>query len=143
MTVNSRHNTTVSVNQVDVDITDNQLRTDETRLIMTNRVTIPPHHIAVFYSKPATNVYIDPNTICSIRQNDLLILEYLEILVLKTLHSFDPMNMSNNIVIFSYNYGDLDLIIPKNMMVAYMKESKFHMVDLSQAITMPQKDKVA
>ena len=61
MTVNSRHNTTASVNQVDVDITDNQLRTDKTRLIMTNRVTIPPHHIAVFYSKPTTDVNIDPN----------------------------------------------------------------------------------
>ena len=45
--------------------------------------------------------------------------------------------MSNNVVIFTYKCSDLDLIIPKNMMVACMKESKFHMVDLSQAITMP------
>ena len=101
MTVNSRHNTKASVNQVDVDITDDQLRTDETRLITTNRVTIPPHHIVVFYSKKTTDVYIDPNTICSIKQNDLLTLEYQEILVFKTLHSFDPMYMSNNIVIFT------------------------------------------
>ena len=92
--VNSRLNTTVSVNQVDVDITDNQLRTYKTRLI-TIRVTIPPHDIVVFYSKPTTDVYIDPNTTCSIRQI-LLTLEYPEILVLETLHSFDPMNMSNN-----------------------------------------------
>ena len=103
----------MSVNQVDVDITDDQLRTDKTRLIMTNRVTIPPHHIAVFYSKPTMDVYIDPNTICSIRQNDLLTLEYPEILVLETLHSFDPMNMSNKRVIFAYNCSDLDLIIPR------------------------------
>ena len=127
----------MSVNQVDVDITDDQLRIDETRLITTNRVSVPPHHIAVFYSKPTTDVYIDPNTTCSIRQNDLLTLECPEILVLETLHSFDPMNMSNSIVIFPYNCDDLDLIIPKNMTVAYMKESKLHMVDLSQAITMP------
>ena len=113
MTVSSKHNTTVSVNQVDIDITDNQPRTDKTRLIMTNRVTIPPHHIVVFYSKPTTDADIDPNTICSIRQKDLLTLEYPEILVLETLHSFDPMNMSNNIVIFAYNCGDLDSIIPK------------------------------
>ena len=113
MTANSRHNTTVSVNQVDIDITDDQLRTDDTRLIMTNRVTIPPHHIAVFYSKPTTDVYVNPNTTCSIRQKELLTLEYPEILVLETLHSFDPMSMSNNKVIFAYNCGDLDLIIPK------------------------------
>ena len=67
---------------------------------------------------------------CSIRKNDLLTLEYPEILVLETLHSFDPMNMSNNTVTFTYNCGDLNSIIPKNLMVAYMKESKFHMVDL-------------
>ena len=29
------------------------------------------------------------------------------------------------------------MIIPKNTMVVYMKEPRFHMVDLSQAITMP------
>ena len=67
----------------------------------------------------------------------MLTLEYQEILVLETLHSLDPMNMSNNIVIFAYNCSDLDLIIPKNTTVAYMEESTFHMVDLSQAITMP------
>ena len=105
---------TVSINQVDIDITDDQLRTDEIRLITTNRVTIPLHHVAVFYSKPTTDVYMDPTTICNIRQNDLLTLEYPELLVLETLHSFDPMNMLNNIVIFAYNCSDLDLIIPKN-----------------------------
>ena len=84
MTVNSKHNTTASGNQVDDDITDSQPRTDETRLITMNRVTIPPHHIVVFYSKPTTDVYIDPKTTCSIRQNDLLTLEYPEILVLET-----------------------------------------------------------
>ena len=125
------------VDQIDVNIMDYQPRMDETRLIMTNRVMIPPHHIAVFYLKPTTDVYTDPNTICSTRQNDLLTLEYPEILILETLHNFDPKNMSNNIVVFAYNCGALDLIIPKNMMMAYMKESKFHMVDLSQGITMP------
>ena len=58
-------------------------------------------------------MYIDPNTTCSIRQNDLLTLEYPEILVLEILHSFDPMNMYNNIVILAHNCSDLDLIIPK------------------------------
>ena len=67
----------------------------------------------------------------------MLTLEYPEILVLETLHSLDPMNMSNNVVIFTYNCGNLDLIIPKNTTVAYIKESKLHMVDLSQAITLP------
>ena len=86
---------------------------DETRLVTTNRVTISPHHIAGFYSKPTTDVYIDPNTICSTRQSDLLTLEYPEILILETLHSFDPKNMSNDIVVFAYNCGDLDLTIPK------------------------------
>ena len=80
---------------------------------MTKRLTIPPQHIAVFYSKPTMNMHIDPNTICSIRQNDLLTLEYQEILVLETLHGFDPTNMSNNIVLFAYNCGDLDLTIAK------------------------------
>ena len=137
MTVNLRHSTTVSVNQIDVNVMDDQPRMDETRLIMTNRVTIPNHHIAVFYLKSTTDIYIDPNTIYSTRQNNLLTLEYPERLILENLHSFDPKNMSNNIVMFAYNCGDLDLIIPKNMMVASMKESKFYMVDLSQVITMP------
>ena len=93
MTVNSRHNTMVGINQIDVNVTDDQPKTDKTRLIMINRVMIPSHHIAVFYSKPTTDVYIDPNTICSTRQNDLLTLEYPEILILEILHSFDPKNM--------------------------------------------------
>ena len=113
-----------------------QPRTDEARLITTNRITIPPHHRAVFHSKPTADVYIDPNTICSTRQNDLLTLKYPEMLILETLHSFNPENMSNDIVIFTYNCGDIDLITPKTTMVAYMKESKFHIADLSWAITM-------
>ena len=112
MTIDSRYNIIANVNQVNVKAMQDQPRTDETRLITTNRITIPPHHIAVFHSKPTADVYIDPNTICSTRQNDLLTLEYPEMLILETLHSFDLQNMSNNIVIFAYNCGDLDLIIP-------------------------------
>ena len=109
MTVDSRYNNIASINQVNVKAMQDQPRTDET----TNEITIPPHHIAVFHSKPTADVYIDPNTICSTRQNDFSTLEYLEMLILETLHSFDPENMSNDIVIFMYNCGDLDLIIPK------------------------------
>ena len=96
MTISPWYNTQASVNQVDIDTTDDQPMIDETRLITTNRFTIPPHHIAVFYSRPTTDMYIDPNTICNTSQNNLLTLEYPEMLVLETLHSFDPMNMSNN-----------------------------------------------
>ena len=137
MTIDSRYNIIANVNQVNVKAMQDQPRTDETRLITTNRITIPPHHIAVFHLKSTADVYIDPNTICSTRQNDLLTLEYPEMLILETLHSFNPENMSNNIVIFAYNCGDLDLIILKNTMVACMKESNFHIVDLPWAIMMP------
>ena len=114
-----------------------QTSSDEVRLITVSKVTIPPHHIAVFNTRLATDVYIHPGTICSTRPNDLLSIEYPEVLILDTLHNFDPQNMTNNVIIFAYNCGEIDLAIQKNTTVAFMKESKLHMVDLSKALSTP------
>ena len=114
-----------------------QTSSDEVRLITVSKVTIPPHHIVVFNTRPATDVYIHPGTICSTRPNDLLSLEYLEVLILETLHDFDFQNMTNNVIIFASNCGEIDLVIQKNTTVAFMKESKLHMVDLSKALSTP------
>ena len=45
--------------------------------------------------------------------------------------------MTNNVTIFAYNCEEIDLVIQKNTTVAFMKESKLHMVDLSKALSTP------
>ena len=77
----------------------------EVRLITVSKVTIPPHHIAIFNTRPATDIYIHPGTICSTRPNDLLSTEYPEVLILETLHDFDFQNMTNNVIILLISVG--------------------------------------
>ena len=114
-----------------------QASSDKVRFITFSKVTIQHHYIAIFNTRPATYVYIHPGTICSTRPNDLLSIEYPEVLILETLHDFDFQNMTNNVIIFAYNCGEIDLVVQKNTTVAFMKESKLHMVDLSKALSTP------
>ena len=103
-----------------------QTSSDEVRLITVSKVTIPPHHIVIFNTRPATDVYIHPGTICITRPNDLLSIEYPEVLILETLHDFDFQNMTNNVIIFAYNCGEIDLVIQKNTTVAFMRVQTSH-----------------
>ena len=90
-------------------------------------VRIPPAHISLFYTQPNHNISLDPNRLIEVTANPLTSTEFPMLMVLDTVQQLDPAQLDNNFVVFAYNCGDNDLVIPKHTTIAELISSNLHL----------------
>ena len=90
-------------------------------------VRIPPAHISLFYTQPNHNISLDPNRLIEVTANPLISTEFPMLMVLDTVQQLDPAQLDNNFVVFAYNCGDNNLVIPKHTTIAELISSNLHL----------------
>ena len=77
-----------------------------------------PSHISLFYAQPNQNISLDPNKLIKVTASPLISTEFPMLMALDMVQKLDPSQLDNNFVVFAYNCGDNDLVIPPHTMVA-------------------------
>ena len=96
-------------------------------LQMVKNVRIPPAHISLFYMQPNHNISLDPSKLIEVTANPLISTEFPMLMILDMVQQLDPTQLDNNFIVFAYNCGDSELVIPKHTTIAELVHSSLHL----------------
>ena len=124
---NESENIPIKDTKVKTDESEVQNGCDNVMLQMVKNMRIPPAHIPLFYTQPNHNISLDPNKLIEVTANPLISTEFPMLMILDTVQQLDPTQLDNNFIVFTYNCGDSELVIPKHTTIAELVCSSLHL----------------
>ena len=84
-------------------------------------------HISLFYTQPNNCVVLDPGKLIEVKGNPLVSTEFPMLMIMDSVQKLDSPQLDNNFVVFAYNCGDSEIIIPKHTTVADLVTTTLHL----------------
>ena len=124
---NESENMSIKDTKVKTNESEVQNGCDNVMLQMVKNVRILPAHISLFYTQPNHNISLDPSKLIEVTANPLISTEFPMLMILDMVQQLDLTQLDNNFIVFAYNCGDSELVIPKHATIAELVHSSLHL----------------